>query len=116
MRVINGFDAKPGTPIEVTVNSIDDKKDMSTFAAVLKRFDEDGGEVEKKWTASQLIAGATAELGDAHGYDLIILPVTAPRKNATMNVTMDASAVGFVETVDESVGDNVPFGWRIFIQ
>jgi hypothetical protein len=33
-----------------------------------------------------------------------------------MNVTMDASAVGFNETVDQSVGDNVPFGWRIFMQ
>jgi hypothetical protein len=116
MLVINGFDGKPGTPIKVKINSIDEKKDMSTFAGVLKRFDEDGGGVDKNWTASELLAGATATLGDAHGYDVIILPVSGPGKNPTMNVTMDATAVGFTETVDQSVGDNVPFGWRIFIQ
>jgi hypothetical protein len=116
MLVINGFDAKPETLIKITVNSIDPKDDMSTFAGVLKRFDDDGGGVEKKWSASELLTGATAKLGDAHGYDVTILPSSKAGKNPTMNVTMDASDGGFTETVDEGVGDNVPFGWRIFIQ
>ena len=116
MRVINGFDAKSGTNITVTVNSIDNKGDISTFAGVLKRFDDDGGGVDVKWNASELLNGASAKLGDAHGYDVIILPVTPSGKNPTMKVTIDANAVGFKETTDESVGDNVPFGWRIFMQ
>jgi hypothetical protein len=116
MLPINGFNAKPGTPIKVTINNIDPKKDLSTFAGVLTRIDGDGGGVERNWIASELLAGATATLGDAHGYDVLILPVSEPGKNPSMNVTMDASAVGFNETVDQSVGDNVPFGWRIFMQ
>lgn len=115
MLVIDGFDAKPGTTIKVKINSIDAKKDMSTVTGVLKRFEAASETIVKSWNASDLLNGATATLGEAIGYDVIILPVSGPAKNPKMNVTMQSDS-GFDQTVDENVGDNVPFGWRIFMQ
>jgi hypothetical protein len=116
MRVLNGFDASPGTKItvKVAVNAVD-KPNISTFGGVLKRFDEDGGATEAQWTPTQLLAGVEAELGKAHGYDVIFLPVTRKDTNPSMTVSIDASSVGFTETDTEKVGDNVPFGYRIFM-
>jgi hypothetical protein len=113
MRAINGFDATPGTKIKVQISEVD--ADVVTFAGVLKRFDDDGGGIEAKWTADELVHGVSAKLGDAHGYDVIILPVSKPGTNPSMTASLDAPSVGFRDRQVQSVGDNVPFGWRIFV-
>jgi hypothetical protein len=113
MRVINGFDAHSGTVISVRISNI--SNDVVTFAGVLKRFEADGGTIEAKWTAKQLVNGVQAQLGDAHGYDVIILPVSQPDSNPTMDaaIQLDDPEGGDSQTV--AVGDNIPFGWRIFV-
>ena len=113
MRVIGGFDAHPGTTIGVLISDIG--SDVVTFAGVLKRFDEDGGAVEAKWNAAQLQAGVKATLSNAHGYDLVILPVSKPNTNPSMTIAIRADDPPFEDKQQQAVGDNVPFGYRIFI-
>ncbi|HEX3110177.1 MAG TPA: hypothetical protein VHU41_13875 [Thermoanaerobaculia bacterium] len=98
------------------MTSVDPEEDVTTFGGVLKRFDADGGGVDKSWTASDLLNGVQATLGDAHGYDIIILPVSKPGKNPHIKVSIDASSVDFKDDADEDVRDNVPFGWRVIMQ
>ena len=116
MRVIHGFAGFDGATFKLQVNSVDPDTDVTTFGGVLKRFDEDGGGVDKSWSASELLNGVQAMLGDAHGYDIIILPASKPGTSPKMKVSIDASSAGFTDDADEDVGDNVPFGWRVIMQ
>ena len=115
MDVIHGFAAFDGATFKLQVTSVDPEGDVSTFGGVLKRFDEDGGGIDKSWTASELLNGVQATLGAAHGYDIIILPVSKPGTSPHMKVSI-ASSVGFKDDADEDVGENVPFGWRVIMQ
>ena len=114
MRVIGGFDAQVGTNIGLRISDVGD--DVSTFAGILKKFDEDGGGVEAKWSAAQLQQGVTATLGNAHGYDVIILPVSKPSTNPSMTIGIKSDDPPFADEQSQDVGDNIPFGYRIFIQ
>lgn len=116
MRVIHGFAAFDGATFKLKVDSVDPDTDVTTFGGVLKRFDSDGAGIDKSWTASELLNGVQATLGDAHGYDIVILPVSKPDKSPHMKVSIDASSAGFTDDGDEDVGDNVPFGWRVIMQ
>ena len=116
MRVIHGFAAFDGATFKLQVTNINPDTDVTTFGGVLKRFDDDGGGIDKSWSGPELLNGVHATLGDAHGYDIIILPVSKPGKNPHMKVSLDASSAGFTDKVDEPVGDNVPFGWRVIMQ
>lgn len=114
MRVIGGFDAQVGTTISVRISDVGD--DVATFAGVLKKFDEDGGAIDAKWSAAQLQQGVTATLGNAHGYDVVILPVSKPDTNPSMTISIKSDDPPFADKQTQEVGDNVPFGYRIFIQ
>jgi len=116
MRVIHGFAAFHGATFKLQVNSVDPDTDVTTFGGVLKRFDEDGGGIDKSWTPSELLNGVQAALGDAHGYNIVILPVSKPGKNPHMKVSIDASSVAFNDAADEDIGDNEPFGWRVIMK
>jgi hypothetical protein len=113
MRVIGGFEAHDGTRVRVKVSDVGD--DVLTFAGVLKRFDDDGGGVDEKWSSDELEHGVMAKLGDAHGYDLIILPVSKTGSDPKMTVSVTADDASYSDQQTQNVGDNVPFGWRIFI-
>lgn len=114
MRVIGGFDAHPGTEIGLRV-TVSDDEGLETFAGVLKKFDEDGGGVVVKWSSAELLKGVSAVLGEAHGYDVVILPVSKPGTDPKLTVEMGADKPPYSNKQTVAVGDNIPFGYRIFL-
>ena len=57
MRTVGGFDAKPGTIIQVKVTGVDN--DVLTFRGVLKRFVSSGGAID---AMVRVIADACGEM------------------------------------------------------
>jgi len=114
MRVIGGFDAHAGTNIGLRVTVVDGEG-LETFAGVLKKFDEDGGGVVAKWSSAELQNGVSAVLGDAHGYDVVILPVSKSGTDPKLGVQMEADDPHYSDKQTVAVGDNIPFGYRIFL-
>lgn len=114
MLPIGGFEAKPGTKIQVQV--LDAKGDFITFAGALKSYGPDGNVTT--WTSSQLTAGSggTATLGDAQGYKVIILPILKKKSQGEMRVRLTAS--GPTSATEDDVVEliaSTPFGWQIII-
>jgi hypothetical protein len=115
MRVLGGFFAETGDQVRLNVSDVEGS--VEVFIGVLERFADDGGGIDTKWLPNQLesTAGGQAALGDAHGYNVVIVPVVIGqstmnvRLRATGSVTEDRSSVVTVDT-------NEPLGWRIFIK
>ncbi|MGH7489632.1 MAG: hypothetical protein ACREMY_29130 [bacterium] len=112
MITIGGFDAIRNTKIRLKVS---DATGVGTFRGVLKRFEQDGGSIDETWSPDQLKQGVSAVLNDAHGFNVVILPV-AQKETASMTVTISADDPPHEETQTVDVSDNEPFGWRVFME
>src|SRR5206468_10809918 len=114
MDTLGGFDVIRNSKIKIKVSAVD--PDVVTYKGILKRFDEDGGSVDETWSPSELVAGVSAVLDDAHGYNFAILPVSKhdTHPNMTVDITVDDPSDHDNQTRD--VGDNEPFGWRFLME
>jgi len=114
MIVLGGFFARNGDRIQLNVS---DAGDLTTYLGVLKKFEDSGGGVVVSWLPAELQSdeGGHAILGDAHGYNVMIVPVVKDETKVTVRLRISGSV-----TVDDeqtiTISDDDPFGWRIFIK
>lgn len=114
MLPIGGFEAIPGTRIKVEVLGADDN--VITFAGALKSYGPDGNVTT--WTSSQLTSedGGTATLGNAQGYNVVILPILKKKTEAEMTVRLTATGPTSHEEQDSvELIASTPFGWQIIM-
>ena len=115
MRVLGGFFAKKGDHVRLNVSDVGET--VEAFIGVLASFEDDGKGIDAKWLPDQLLsaAGGQADLGDAHGYNVMIVPVVNGEGKMKVRLRVTGS-VAEDRPADLTLPDNEPFGWRIFIK
>ncbi len=113
MRTLWIFENKPpGTTMKLTVSTTDDN--VVTYGAVLQQVTAAGKVMVKKWTRPQLEEGVSADLGNAEGFNIVILPLIRPNTEPVLETDISFSD-GESRAEAETLFSNEPVGWRIFM-
>lgn len=103
------FFAHPGDTVKVHITN----DPGVPFAGFLEQITSTGSGPVKKWILDELEAGtASAVLGDAAGYEIVIVPIVADKARFQCIVTVGAETRQF----DTNLTASDSFGWGIVMK